>query len=76
MAKQRCPALWLWLELLAACGVGNCDSLLSAKWKPWMAFLRSAWRTYNLLFVCCGHAQEHFPVEGAVWKCYLEHWLV
>jgi len=22
-------------------------------------------RTYNL-FVCCGHAQGHFPVEGAV----------
>jgi len=23
-------------------------------------------RTYNLLFVCRGHAQGHFPVEGAL----------
>jgi len=26
----------------AACSVGSCDSIISAKWKPWMAFLRSA----------------------------------
>jgi len=32
--KQCCPAVWLWLELLAACDVGSCDSFLSAKWKP------------------------------------------
>jgi len=27
-------------------------------------------------FVCRGHTQGHFPVEGAVWKCCLGHWLV
>jgi len=53
-------------ELLAACGVGSCDSLLSAKWKrEWHPSSRPK-STYNLLFVCHGHAQEHSLVEGVV----------
>jgi len=34
----------------------------SRKWHP---SVRPR-RTYNLLFICRGHAQGHFPVEGAV----------
>jgi len=39
--KQRCPASSV-IVTWAACGVSSCDSLLSAKWKPWMAPFRSS----------------------------------
>jgi len=49
-------------------------SYLESGSREWHPSGRSR-RTYNLLFVCRGHAQGQFPVEGAVWKCCLGHWL-
>jgi len=47
--RNSAVRLRLWLELLAACGVGSCDSLLSAKWKPCMASFRSATKDIQLV---------------------------
>jgi len=55
---QRCFCLWGFIS----------DSYdLQSGSREWHPSSRPR-RTYILLFVCRGHAQGHFPVEGAVWK--------